>query len=231
MALQVKGGRGGIRVILDPSAPVEALADDLRLLLGRSTRFWQGAQLWLEVGDRPVTQELCQGLLDVVARFPGVSVRAIVPGESRSHPFRLAAVGGGARLWRGTLRAGQELQHHGDLVIVGDVNSGARVVATGDVIVIGSLRGVAHAGADGNATRMVYAGDFRPVQVRIGELIAVNPGREGGREPEVARVEDGRILVEPWRQALLRGSLVRREQRPRVSPRSSPVEEPATRHA
>ena len=48
---------------------------------------------------------------------------------------------------RGSLRSGQKLETEGSLVILGDVNSGAEVVASDNIVVLGALRGLAHAGA------------------------------------------------------------------------------------
>ena len=42
-------------------------------------------------------------------------------------------------------------------MIVSDVNPGAEVVAAGDIVVMGSLRGVAHAGAEGDASARIIA--------------------------------------------------------------------------
>ena len=102
-------------------------------------------------------------------------------------------------LCRGTLRSGQRIAHEGNVVIIGDVNPGAEVRATGDIVVMGSLRGLAHAGAAGDANVAVVAFTLAPTQLRIADVIGRPP--EGGsgeaREPEVARLRDGMIVVEP----------------------------------
>ncbi len=110
---------------------------------------------------------------------------------------------------RGSLRSGQVLRKTESIVIIGDVNPGAQVISGGDVMVWGRLRGVAHAGADGNRRAVVTAIDFVPTQLRIAHLTAVAPEQKKGRglmfwkkeperRPEIARVVDGRIVVEPW---------------------------------
>ncbi len=99
---------------------------------------------------------------------------------------------------RGTLRGGQTLQQLGSLVVVGDVNPGAELVATGDIVVFGALRGTAHAGAQGDVTARVFALELAPTQLRIATLIAADDGARRPREPEVAFVEDGRITLAPY---------------------------------
>jgi septum site-determining protein MinC len=103
---------------------------------------------------------------------------------------------------RGTLRGGQTLQQLGTIVVVGDVNPGAELVATGDIVVFGALRGTAHAGAQGDAQARVIALELAPTQLRIATLIAADETRgnvvRAGRGAEVAFVENARIAIAPF---------------------------------
>jgi septum site-determining protein MinC len=100
-----------------------------------------------------------------------------------------------------TLRSGQRLVHPGHLVICGDVNAGAEVVASGDIVVIGTLRGLAHAGCYGDEAARIVAGSLRPPQLRIATRIARAPEEavrgQAARTPEVARIENGEITISP----------------------------------
>ncbi|MGQ0600150.1 MAG: septum site-determining protein MinC, partial [Anaerolineales bacterium] len=87
----------------------------------------------------------------------------------------------------------------GNVVVLGDVNPGAEIVASGDVIVWGRLRGVVHAGAEGDAGAVVCALDLAPTQLRIAGYIAVSPPQKGQPHPEMARVKDGQIMAERWK--------------------------------
>lgn len=105
-----------------------------------------------------------------------------------------------ALLLRRTVRSGQVITHPGTIIIIGDINPGAEVVAGGDVIVWGRLRGVVHAGASGNENALVGALSLTPTQLRIGGQIARAPDDRRPRTApaEIARVRDGLIVVEPW---------------------------------
>ncbi|MEO7201560.1 MAG: septum site-determining protein MinC [Candidatus Tumulicola sp.] len=98
-----------------------------------------------------------------------------------------------------TLRGGQSVHHSGNVVIVGDVNPGAEIVAFGDIAVFGRLAGVAHAGAGGNAAARVMAFDLDPTQLRIASFIGAELERPQRRsnQPEAAFVLDGKIAVVP----------------------------------
>lgn len=99
---------------------------------------------------------------------------------------------------RQTLRSGQCLSHKGHLVIIGDVNPGAEVIAEGDITIWGVLRGVAHAGVGGNTAAEIRALRFDPLQLRIAHAIARAPDRpkqEKRSGPEIARIVDGTIRI------------------------------------
>ena len=96
---------------------------------------------------------------------------------------------------RGTLRGGQALHNLGNIVLIGDVNPGAELIASGDIVVVGTLRGTAHAGAQGDATARVIALDFAPTQLRIAAVIGADAHVVSG--PHQATVQGDRILVAP----------------------------------
>jgi len=72
---------------------------------------------------------------------------------------------------RGSLRSGQRLETEGSIVIIGDVNSGAEVIASDNIVVLGNLRGLAHAGAKGNKNAIIAAGKLDAVQLRISNIV------------------------------------------------------------
>lgn len=96
-----------------------------------------------------------------------------------------------------TLRGGQVLAHTGNIVVVGDVNPGAELIATGDILVFGRLAGIAHAGAQGDDRARIYALDLAPTQLRIATLIAADAESKRRRPavPEAAVARDGRIVI------------------------------------
>jgi len=98
-----------------------------------------------------------------------------------------------------TLRSGQRVESEHSIVVFGDVNSGAEVIAGGDIIVLGTLRGVAHAGAydETGGGRVIFALNFQPTQLRIGGIIS-RGAPESRDQPEIARVDGTLIVVEPY---------------------------------
>ncbi len=76
---------------------------------------------------------------------------------------------------RKTIRSGQSISSDGNLIVIGDVNPGAEIIAKGDITVWGILGGIAHAGSDGNNFARIRALKLNPVQIRIGEVFARRP--------------------------------------------------------
>ena len=100
-----------------------------------------------------------------------------------------------------TLRSGRVVKSEGHVVILGDVNPGAEIVARGDIIIWGRLRGNVHAGADGDESAIVCALDMTPNQLRIAGYITTSPSEpERNPTPEVALIRESQIEVETWKR-------------------------------
>lgn len=72
---------------------------------------------------------------------------------------------------KGSLRSGQKLENEGSIVIIGDLNSGAEVIAGENIIILGRLMGLAHAGAKGNKKAIIAAERIETPQIRISNIL------------------------------------------------------------
>lgn len=75
------------------------------------------------------------------------------------------------KFYQGGLRSGKKLEFEGSLVIIGDVNSGAEVIAGENIVILGDLRGLAHAGAKGNKKAIIAAQRIECPQIRISNIV------------------------------------------------------------
>lgn len=99
-------------------------------------------------------QELIKSTIDVEINFDmpkGLGLHNI------KRTFKREIAVSETKFHRGSLRSGQKLETEGSLVILGDVNSGAEVIASDNIVVLGALRGLAHAGAKGNEQAIIAA--------------------------------------------------------------------------
>lgn len=220
LALQPNFYRGsGATVVFERSAPNEEELQQVTALLesaGIETRALSGGADVEELSRRHglgfvvrAEPQLSRSARSLVADFAGA--RADIAARRRrgessvprvsSRESTLRVVEQVSTLYHvGTLRGGQALHHIGNLVVVGDVNPGAEIVATGDIVVFGRLGGVAHAGAQGDERARVYALHLSPVQLRIASSIAGDDDVPAQARPEVALVRDAHITILPLDQ-------------------------------
>lgn len=152
-------------------------------------------------------------LVGVAANHPDTRVAAAAlglswePSEASGSPAAAAANSGGEAplaqrltVHEGTLRSGDHLEVTGSVLVLGDVNPGARISATGHVLVWGQLRGVAHAGSGGDSQARIVALQLRPVQLRIATAVARGPQEAPltGLAEEASLV-GGTIAIQPAR--------------------------------
>jgi len=182
--------RGG-RIALDVGTLEVSVAEikEARAMLAHHE-----VELWALVGTNPVTEAAAQELGLVIDLGPSrPRAPEAVPRGSEEPSVE------GLMVRRTTLRSGQSLRHPGHIVIIGDVNPGAEVVAGGDIVVWGRVRGLVHAGALGNEDAVICALDLAPTQLRIAGHIARSPDeRRRNPVPEMASVRAGQIVAFPW---------------------------------
>jgi septum site-determining protein MinC len=161
--------------------------------------------LWTVLADTDETREIAQGL-GLATRVPGSQTdldgRPLSPSPNTPQSNSQAqSQTGGALFLKETLRSGRSVFHEGVVVVMGDVNPGAEIIAAGDVIVWGRLRGLVHAGAMGDETAVICALSLNPTQLRIADQIAISPkGSKHKPEPEKVSIRDGQIVAESWQQ-------------------------------
>jgi septum site-determining protein MinC len=179
----------GARVALDVGHHILRAAE-MSVLRDRLSE--SGITLWAILSNSPVTEQTAQML--------GLATRISTPRPERTvKPLDTNLEGEGAIFVQRTLRSGFKVSHRGHIVVLGDVNPGAEIIAGGSVIVWGRLRGVVHAGAEGNESAVVCALEMEPMQLRIAGLAAIPPRKRSKVEPELARILNGQVIAEPWK--------------------------------
>jgi septum site-determining protein MinC len=217
--IQVKGINEGLLVTLG-EGDWEDLQNQLLLQIDKQIEFLRGGRLILNVGKLVLNASELGQLRDEIserqliliavlcetptteqtARTLGLETQLEKPRKETdvTAPDTKLYEGEDTVLVKRTLRSGYSLHHAGHIVIIGDVNPGAEIIAGGNVLVWGHLRGTVHAGAGGNEDAQVCALDLSPVQLRIAGGIATTPKRRGKPQPETAHLMNGQVVAEPW---------------------------------
>jgi septum site-determining protein MinC len=223
VSVTIKGIKEGLLVIVGDGDWVEA-SQVLLTKLAEGGEFFQGARLVLQLNSRGLGAadlgklrdslgDLKINLWTVLSESSLTENAAKALGLETSLPKPAAAAGAlpeipaitpvedgsQAILIQHTLRSGKSVRYPGHVIVVGDVNAGAEVVAGGNIIVWGRVRGTVQAGTEGDTEAVICALDLAPTQLRIGNAIATSPKRRGKPEPEIARVRNGQIVAERWK--------------------------------
>ncbi|MDO4392605.1 MAG: septum site-determining protein MinC [Clostridium sp.] len=113
-------------------------------------------------------QELIKKYLDVQIKFDSPRTLGL-HGIVKTYNKEIAI--SETKFHRGAVRSGQKLEFEGSIVIMGDVNDGAEVIAGDNIVILGALRGLAHAGAKGNVNAIIAASSIDAPQLRIANII------------------------------------------------------------
>src|SRR5512134_3007396 len=203
--IQIKGLRDGLLVSLD-DAPWEEQRLALLAQVDAQPAFFQGARLALEVASQVLHVNELVELRDqlsergiflwaVISESPttektaqllGLATRISKPRPEENRQFSVEDLGEETALFLNrTLRSGTRIEFAGHVVILGDVNPGAEIVAEGNVIIWGRLRGMVHAGAKGKRDAVICALDLSPTQLRIADEVSAAVSPQGNPRPEV----------------------------------------------
>jgi len=179
----------GARLALDVSSQVLRVNELVELRDQLSER---GIALWAVISESPTTEQTAQLL--------GLATRISKPRPEESRQFSVENLGEETALFLNrTLRSGTRIEFAGHVVVLGDVNPGAEIVAEGNVIIWGRLRGMVHAGAKGNRNAVICALDLSPTQLRIAEEVSAILKPRDNPKPEIARINKaGKLQAEFW---------------------------------
>lgn len=217
----IKGCKDGVVVYLRSDVGFEKLKKSLFEVLSNHKDFFGNASIEINIGERRYSQKELKELKQLVEQFSNITLRKItnasekiledfdeqvtdnkgsLANKDRSKKNKKPAEEQSvdeSLIIRRTVRSGQKINFSGHVVIVGDVNPGAEIIAGEDIIVMGTVRGVVHAGASGNNDASITALRLLPSQMRIGNIICRAPDEEasGSNVPEYAFVSEERIFI------------------------------------
>ncbi len=224
----IKSNRYGIVIILDKNMPFEELLDAVKDKFKEAGNFFKGTQMAVAFEGRILSFQEEEQIVDVISANSELNIACIIDQNPEKEEMfkqaieeRMAQVvqssEDGGQFYRGTLRSGQTLEVESSIIILGDVNPGADVIASGNVVVLGSLKGTVYAGGNGDDHCFVVALDMDPIQIKIADVIArcsddslrntrryKRRNRSKIMQPQIAFVEDHNIYIESITKDILK---------------------------
>lgn len=219
--IAIKGVKDGLLITLSTTEEWQAITAELAAKIDAQVDFYSGANVTVDLATRPVPKYELSSLKALLERR-GLTLKTVlsdsdttnqsalsldlrtetgntVPGRKKEETIPMSSEETGTQgvMFRRTLRSGRTIHSEGHVVVYGDVNPGAKIIAGGDIIIWGRLRGTVHAGANGDESAIICALDMSPNQLRIAGFIATSPpGKRRKIFPEVALIRDNQIIVE-----------------------------------
>lgn len=209
--LTLRGVRDGVRIFVKRDAPLDEAQRQIIERIEAKSSFFKGGRITVELeGDYDA--ESCDRLgeelrtrLDYTDIEVKRSIRRMSGRAFAEVPRGLIPSGedddarqGHTLFYTGTLYRGKRLEHPGSIVVYGDVNDGAELIAGGHIIVLGALCGSAHAGCFGDESATVSALVLAPSALRIADIMYEDADKKEPPFAERAFVgADGRITAEP----------------------------------
>ena len=173
----IKSNKYGITIYFDPDMPYEELLPEVREKFESSAHFFNHADMAVEFEGRTFTEEEEQRMAEVIQDAAKIRILCII--EKNTYTERLhkrmldesleTIHERDGQFYKGTLRGRQILESEKSIVIVGDVEEGAKVISKGNVVVTGTIYGTVVAGVAGDCDAVIAALHMRPTKLRIGD--------------------------------------------------------------
>src|SRR6266508_4441418 len=168
----------GARLAMDVGSQVLKVNDLVELRDRLSER---NVSLWAVISESPTTEKTSQLL--------GLATRISKPRPEEGRQFAVGNLGEETALFLNkTIRSGTRIEFSGHVVVLGDVNPGAEIVAEGNVIVWGRVRGMIHAGCKGKREAVICALDLSATQLRIADEVSATLKPQKDAKPEIASI-------------------------------------------
>lgn len=195
-AVTFKLTKSGLRIVLDDNLDFASIRRLLKKKLEESKDFFQGARLKTVIQGRDLEKHEFDELYKIINEETGFYE---IEEEVTTFDWKQNIAEGKTKFYRGTMRSGNLIDYKGNVVVMGDVNPGAEIIATGNIVVMGIIKGTVHAGAKGNRNAIVTANGIYPTQLRIADLITVSPNEKGSEHVggfETAYIKENNIYIE-----------------------------------
>lgn len=210
----IKSNKYGITVVLDSKLPFEELKQRVAEKFKGSEKFFGSAQVAVCLEGRELTEEEQQQILDTITENSMLQIACIIDDDDKKQEKFKETLGmrmnelstQTGQFYKGMLRSGQVLEVENSIVVLGDVNPGAKIVSKGNVIILGALKGNVYAGSAGNTSAFVVALEMNPCQIRIADIMARSSDEKKkiDKRAKIAFVENGNIYIEPLSREVIK---------------------------
>jgi septum site-determining protein MinC len=173
ISISIKKNQVVIKV--DENAEQREIVSDLKKKIIELKNLYKDDKTPILITGKVLKNKEMDEIQNIIKRFINVQIEFDSPKALGLHSikktFYKEVATSETKFHKGSIRSGQRLEFEGSLVIIGDVNAGAEVIAGENIVILGILRGLAHAGAKGNKDAVIEAQEIEALQVRIADIV------------------------------------------------------------
>ncbi|MDD3403259.1 MAG: septum site-determining protein MinC [Hespellia sp.] len=205
----IRSNKYGIEVYLNPEVSFDILLQAVRQKFQDASKFFRGAKMVTSFVGRTLTHGEETQILNTITDTTDIEIICIVEKNEKNEltcknimeTYLSEKEKQDGQFYKGTLKKRQTLESDTSVIILGDVEPGAKVIAKGNVVVIGTIMGSVHAGATGNSDAFIVALSMHPKKLRIHDVEAktslIYQENASISGPKIASLDGHRIYIDP----------------------------------
>ena len=168
-------------VKIEDNATEEEIMDELKIKIAELTRLYQDEKTPIRFTGRILSEKELQDIKDLVEKYLDVKIVFDTPTSLGLHSiirsYKEKIENSDTIFQRGSVRSGQKIEAKGTVVIIGDVNAGAK----------------------GNKDAIITAGNLEAVQVRISNIVKeIDKTENLNVNRAYICVKNDKIEIEKW---------------------------------
>lgn len=221
----IKSNAHGIRLVLNPEYDFITLRNEVIKKFQEASKFFKDAKVGISFEGYELSREQMYDLIYDIEKSAGIRILCIMEDEKIQEACVIADAEAHIRsrvmdysiIHEGTVHSGETVEAETGILILGDVEQGAKVIANGNVVVYGTLAGFAHAGKEGDQAAYIVALSIKTKRIQIGNIYFIPKKQDEGQKsggflhrrkkkavqaeqlsPQIARVHEGHVIMEPF---------------------------------
>lgn len=207
----LKSFPNGIRVRLADGPSFERILQETRESFADAAAFFKEASVALQFQGRKLTEEESDRLVAAITDVCSLHIICLVCTDEDENDYYTKLIEKVAKendanaeqpcqFYKGVLRDGEVFESSSSVIVLGDIQKGAAIIAKGNIIVLGSLCGTAYAGADDGKEHFIAALNLDAENLRIADIkykknlkdrIAI----KGRKTPQMVTVQQNKLLI------------------------------------
>ncbi len=203
----IKGSKNGLTISVQETIRYDEFLEVLKTKFSESRTFFKNASMALSIKGIELTEKQERQIIDLIEEYSDMKILCLVDDSEVTNARFYRAIKEKeyiqktqtGQFMKGTLKKGQVFEAATSVIILGDVEKGAKVVSNGNIIIMGALKGTACAGVDNENNCFVAALSMNPGCIKINNITAKYTDKFRfirNKGPKIAYLQQGNICID-----------------------------------